>query len=97
MFFVLSRAWGKEKILSSREELKIFFLFHAPDTLLTLNPNPNPKQLPSSKTLFHLILHCCFFTFQQEQNIALVAVQNFLPLVSLFCALVEKASLLTGT
>ena len=31
MFFVLSRAWGKEKILISQEELKIFSLFHAPD------------------------------------------------------------------
>ena len=90
MFFVLSRAWDKEKILISQEELKIFSLFHAPDNIILYF-------FTKLKTLFHLIIHCCFFTFQQEQNIALVAVQNFLPLVSLFCALVEKASLLTGT
>ena len=93
MFFVLSRAWGKEKILSS-QKLKIFSLSHAPDKTKNIILYFFTK-LKISK--FHLILHCCFFTFQQEQNIALVAVQNFLPLVSLFCALVEKASLLTGT
>ena len=94
MFFVLSRAWGKEKILSSQEELKIFSLSHAPDKTKNIILYFFTK-LKISK--FHLILHCCFFTFQQEQNIALVAVQNFLLLMSLFCALVEKASLLTGT
>ena len=93
MFFVLSRAWDKEKILISQEELKIFSLFHAPDK----TKNIILYFFTKLKTLFHLIIHCCFFTFKQEQNIALVAVQNFLPLVSLFCALVEKASLLTGT
>ena len=73
---------------------KIFSLSHAPDKTKNIILYFFTK-LKISK--FHLILHCCFFTFQQEQNIALVAVQNFLPLVSLFCALVEKASLLTGT